>query len=850
MSKQRLTDRLIASGISLNDLIHIVNTGDTTQNPYGSSFKGTVQQLATAIGGSSGLLVLTTSGSTGPSTYIGNNLNVPIYANSDTFVTGFTYNPTINRLTIERNQSQPDLYQTINSVSGLSFSNLTDGRVVYVGSGGLITDQSGFTYDDLTNTLGVNTIGTSGDCVNDIYVSNIHSCSPLNINPLDEGNVYFGSTSGVTIDVSNNRLGIGTPNPQYRLDVLDTNSRFFYNSTSAGGVLVVSGKTNIPRFGMLIPSYLSKPVAGVTMGLRAWNDTLYGGYGKVGDMFIRSSAESNGLNLISAAGSGTEDYIRFYAGQDATGIADLYIGGTGATRGFVGIGTVTPTEILDVNGKTKTTTLQVTSNSDINGNLTVTGNTLMGALTATTISATTYNNLPPSVFSGGTVTGPTTFTNGLTATTISATTYENLPYSGTVKGSGTSNYLPKWTGTTGLGDSQIFDNGISVGIGTSTPNAKLFVAGSVLQDYAIQAISVKVGGYSVYGYGGSNGGKFEGTDTGILGNGTICGVKGESYSDGSPIGVYGYVTEDVGGGIGEYIAGKFEVGSGPTKYSLQLIDGTEGLNKVLVSQTVDGKSNWSSDLTGLTSVSATTYYNLPIDLDTYVTGFTYGSNVFTLKQNNGQSDLTAVINSVTGWTVNGNLTVTGNTSVQGLTATTINSGTVTVTNTSGTPSQAASFDSTGKLVAGLGQTTYATYGTSTLTLSNASVGYQLIPGLTQNITVPSNCSVYVFTTGGMQNSNGTNNSFTVDVALHVDGVGPLTNGSFRRITTTNPNTVNSAWTSAIWAIGGLLNLTAGNHTIDVRAIYRNTSAGGMSGLVSSDLTLNRQGELYIMIIKN
>jgi len=782
MSKQRLTDRLIASGISLNDLIHIVNTGDTTQNPYGSSFKGTVQQLATAIGGSAGLLVLTTSGSTGPSTYIGNNLNVPIYANSDTFVTGFTYNPTINRLTIERNQSQPDLYQTINSVSGLSFSNLTDGRVVYVGSGGLITDQSGFTYDDLTNTLGVNTIGTSGDCVNDIYVSNIHSCSPLNINPLDEGNVYFGSTSGVTIDVSNNRLGIGTPNPQYRLDVLDTNSRFFYNSTSAGGVIVVSGKTNIPRFGLLIPSYLSKPVAGVTMGLRAWNDTIYNGYGKVGDMFIRSSAESNGLNLISAAGSGTEDYIRFYAGQDATGIADLYIGGTGATRGFVGIGTVTPTEILDVNGKTKTTTLQVTSNADINGNL-----------TASSISATTYDNLPAATFSGGTVTGPSNFTNGLTATTISATTYENLPYSGTVKGSGTANYLPRWTGTTGLGDSLIFDDGISVGIGTSYPNAKLFVSGSLIQDYAIQAISVKVGGYSVYGYGGSNGGKFEGTGTGILGSGLIYGVKGESYSDSSPIGVYGYVTEDTGG-IGDYIAGKFEVGSGPTKYSLQLIDGTEGLNKVLVSQTVDGKANWSSVLSGLTSVSATT-----------------------------------------------------------VRASTVTASTVTVTNRSGTPSQVASFDTSGKLVAGvgtLGQTTYATYGTSTLTLSNASVGYQLIPGLTQNITVPSNCSVYVFTTGGMQNSNGTNNSFTVDVALHVDGVGPLTNGSFRRITTTNPNTLNSAWTSAIWSLGGLLNLTAGNHTIDVRAIYRNTSAGGMSGLVSSDLTLNRQGELYIMIIKN
>jgi hypothetical protein len=86
---------------------------------------------------------------------------------------------------------------------------------------------------------------------------------------------------------------------------------------------------------------------------------------------------------------------------------------------------------------------------------TVTGATqFTGGLTADTISATTYFNLPVSgltsgvgigvsnsngnytisytgsssgSFTGGTVTGPTIFTNGLTANTISATTYYNLP---------------------------------------------------------------------------------------------------------------------------------------------------------------------------------------------------------------------------------------------------------------------------------------------------------------------------------------------------------------------------------------------------------------------------------------
>lgn len=56
-------------------------------------------------------------------------------------------------------------------------------------------------------------------------------------------------------------------------------------------------------------------------------------------------------------------------------------------------------------------------------------------LTATTISATTYLNLPSSTFTGGTVTGPTNFTSGLTANTISATTYQNLPVSAITAGS-------------------------------------------------------------------------------------------------------------------------------------------------------------------------------------------------------------------------------------------------------------------------------------------------------------------------------------------------------------------------------------------------------------------------------
>ena len=49
MPKQRLTDRQLMSGVTLTDLLHFVITGDTSQNPAGSSYKGNVEQLFDAF---------------------------------------------------------------------------------------------------------------------------------------------------------------------------------------------------------------------------------------------------------------------------------------------------------------------------------------------------------------------------------------------------------------------------------------------------------------------------------------------------------------------------------------------------------------------------------------------------------------------------------------------------------------------------------------------------------------------------------------------------------------------------------------------------------------------------------
>jgi hypothetical protein len=68
-------------------------------------------------------------------------------------------------------------------------------------------------------------------------------------------------------------------------------------------------------------------------------------------MHLYAGNDINGLNIINRQGTGAEDYIRFYAGQDANGTTpDIHIQGSGVTKGYVGIGTETPTERLTVSG--------------------------------------------------------------------------------------------------------------------------------------------------------------------------------------------------------------------------------------------------------------------------------------------------------------------------------------------------------------------------------------------------------------------------------------------------------------------------------------------------------------------
>lgn len=94
--------------------------------------------------------------------YKNNNTNYTVDLSSidvnDTFVTGFTYNPLNNTITLSQNDGEPNLLININSFSGLSVNNLTNGNIVYVGDNSELKTESGFEYDSSANTLTVGNI--------------------------------------------------------------------------------------------------------------------------------------------------------------------------------------------------------------------------------------------------------------------------------------------------------------------------------------------------------------------------------------------------------------------------------------------------------------------------------------------------------------------------------------------------------------------------------------------------------------------------------------------------------------------------------------------------------------------
>jgi hypothetical protein len=205
------------------------------------------------------------------------------------------------------------------------------------------------------------------------------------------------------------------------------------------------------------------------------------------------------------------------------------------------------------------------------------------------------------------VTGGLRVTDGLTATTISATTYQNLPFSGTVVGSGTTGFIPKFNTGNTIDSSVIFQSGSNIGVNTTTTTYRLNV---------------------------NSGNNWSGMGVGDFGLNRIMTL--------------GY----------QNAANLFSPTSAGTSYWIR----TTATGPIIL----NSNTGIVGDLIVSNSMSATTYLGLPIDIR--VTGATYSNNTFTYTNNTGGT-FNTLFNTVTGLTINGNLTVTGNTSLRSFTGT-------------------------------------------------------------------------------------------------------------------------------------------------------------------------------------
>ena len=261
----------------------------------------------------------------------------------------------------------------------------------------------------------------------------------------------------------------------------------------------------------------------------------------------------------------------------------------------------------------------------INGNLTVTGNTSLQALSAKTMVVTTTSGV--NQISANTSTDAFRITQTGSGNAFVVEDSANPDSTPFVIDSSGNVAIGKTSVTSGtLVDLEVAGKTIGINIGNSNTS---FMAGTGIFSYGT--------GIGINGIGRND-------------LGTVVGIKGESVFD---------ISADPSA---TYYGGEFiSSGQGGRDYAVRLSDGTEGVGKFLYSVDANGSANWTSQLSGTSATingPLTVVGNTSLQSFTGTTGRINGTLIVT-----GNTSLQS-FTGTTG-TINGNLTVTGNTITTG-----------------------------------------------------------------------------------------------------------------------------------------------------------------------------------------